>query len=133
MRTSGAGSEVAAGAGRAGRSGWIGWLGRFGFASQGIAFAIVALLALALALGQGGKATDPQGAFNTLADRSWGKVLLVLLAAGFCGYAVWRLAQSIFDRGGEGADAKGFGKRAIQFGQGLLYAGLAATAVRVLL
>jgi hypothetical protein len=133
VQTSGTASEARAGAGRAGRSRWMGWLGRFGFASQGISFAIVALLALALALGKGGKTTDPQGAFKTLEENSWGRILLISLAAGFCGYAIWRFAQSIFDRGDEGGDAKGLGKRAVQFGQGLLYVGLAATAVRVLL
>ena len=111
----------------------MGRLGRFGFAAQGASFAIVAVLALALALGQGGKATDPQGAFVTLARHSWGKPLLVMLAVGFAAYAVWRFAQAFFDRGYEGAGLRGLGKRGVQFVQGSAYAGLAFAAVRVIM
>jgi hypothetical protein len=90
------------------------------------------VLALALALGAGGKATDPNGAFNALARRSWGQGLLVGLAVGFLGYAAWRFAQALFDRGREGREAKGLVKRGVQLAQGILYAGLTVTAVRVL-
>ncbi len=91
------------------------------------------MLALALALGMGGRAADPQGAFAELARHGWTEVLLVLLAAGLAAYAVWRFAQALFDRGGHGSDASGLGRRTIQFFQGLAYTALAVGAVRVLL
>jgi len=117
---------------RAARSRWVGWLGRVGLASQGVCFTIVAVLALELAFGAGGKATDPQGAFRVLATHGWTRALLVLLACGFVSYSVWRLAQALFDRGGHGADPAGLGRRLIQLCQALIYLGFAVGAVRVL-
>jgi Domain of Unknown Function (DUF1206) len=118
---------------RVARSGWVGWLGRIGFAAQGTCFAIIAVLALELAFGGRGRLTDPRGAFAVLAEQSWTRVLLVLLAIGFAAYSLWRLAQSLFDRGGMGSAPAGVGRRLIQLGQAVLYALLTVSAVRVLL
>jgi hypothetical protein len=118
---------------RVARSPWLGWLGRIGFAAQGTCFAIVAALALELAFGRGGRLTDPRGAFIVLAEGGWTRFVLVLLAVGLSGYSIWRLAQAVFDRGGMGSSAAGLGRRAIQFGQAILYALLTVGAVRVLL
>jgi hypothetical protein len=125
--------SVAARARRTARSRWIGVLGRIGLGAQAFCFAIIAVLALALALGLGGRGLDPQGAFIELANHGWTKTLLVLVAVGFACYSVWRFAQALFDRGGQGSDAGGLGRRAIQLVQGLVYAGLTVSAVRVLL
>ena len=65
----------------------MGWLGRIGLAAQGICFTTIAVLALQLALGDGGEATDPQGAFRVLASHGWTRALLVLLVCGFVGSA----------------------------------------------
>lgn len=125
--------EVKHEARRAARSSWVGHLGRFGLVAQAFCFAVIAVLALALALGMGGRAADPQGAFAELARHGWTKVLLLLVAAGFASYAAWRFAQALFDRGGQGSDASGLGRRTIQFFQGVTYTALAVGAVRVLL
>ena len=117
---------------RAARSQWIGRLGRIGFAAQGTCFAIVAVLALELTFWNKGRLTDPRGAFVVLAQSGWTRVLLVLLAVGFAAYSIWRFAQAVFDRGGMGSSPGGLGRRAIQFGQSLLYALLTLSAVRVL-
>jgi hypothetical protein len=124
--------DVQAGVSRAARSRWVGHLGRVGLAAQGVTFTTIAVLALALAAGEGGEATDPQGAFRTLAEQDWTKTLLILLVPGFAAYAVWRFAQALFDRGGQGRDAPGLGRRLIQFVQGLVAVGLAFSVVRVL-
>lgn len=117
---------------RAVRKPWVGWLGRAGFAAQGTCFVIIAVLALELAFGSHGHLTDPRGAFVVLAEDGWTRVLVVFLAIGFGCYALWRLAQAIFDRGGMGTSAGGLGRRAIQLGQAVLYGVLAVAAVRVL-
>src|SRR4029079_17651351 len=68
----------------------------------------------------------------TLADETGGRILLAVVAFGFLGYAIWRLAQAIFDRGGDGDDAKGLAKRAGQLGKAGIYLGLTwATIVLV--
>jgi hypothetical protein len=58
-------------------SGWYAALARTGLVAKGVSFAIVGVLALKLALGDGGKATSRQGALHSLAGSSIGKVLLV--------------------------------------------------------
>jgi hypothetical protein len=118
---------------RAARRPWVGWLGRIGFAAQGTCFAIIAVLALRLAFGGRGKLIDPRGAFAVLAEGSWTRVLLVLLVVGLAAYSLWRLAQSLFDRGGMGSRPGGVGRRLIQLGQAVLYGLLSASALRVLL
>ena len=118
---------------RAARSPWLGYIGRAGVAAQGICFGIIGALAILLAAGAGGTATDPQGALNALAHHGWGKVALALLALGFAAYAVWRLSQALLDRGGMGSDAGGLFRRSIQLVQGLSYALLTFGAVRTLL
>lgn len=117
---------------RAARSPWIGWLGRIGFAAQGTCFAVIAVLALELAFGGAGRLTGPRGAFVVLAQDGWTRVLVVFLAIGFACYAMWRLAQAVFDRGAMGGGLSGLARRAIQLGQGVLYELLAVAAVRVL-
>jgi hypothetical protein len=117
---------------RAGRSPVVGWLGRAGLGAQGACFVIIGVLALALAVGVGGAATDPDGALVTLARHGWTRVLIVFLAVGFAAYAVWRLSQAILDRGGMGSDAGGLARRGIQLVQGLAYVALTATAISTL-
>jgi Domain of Unknown Function (DUF1206) len=89
------------------------------------------VLALGVAAGVGGEATDPRGAMVALAEHGWTEVLLILLAAGFACYAAWRLSQALLDRGGMGTDAGGLGRRAIQLVQGLTYVALTASAISI--
>lgn len=123
----------AARARRAARSRWIGYLGRAGLAAQGICFGIIGVLAIAVAAHAGGETTSPEGALAALGRGGWTRALLFLLAAGFVAYAIWRYAQALLDRGGMGSDAGGLGRRAIQFGQGTIYAFLSWGAIRVIL
>jgi hypothetical protein len=117
---------------RAARSPWIGAAGRIGLAAQGICFGLIGVLAIGLAAGVGGEATDPQGALDALARHGWARVLIVALAVGFAGYTVWRLAQAVFDRGGMGSDGPGLFRRAIQLVQGIAYGFLTWGAANVL-
>ena len=92
---------------RAGDSKAVGWAGRLGLIAMGVSYGLVAVLAILLATGHGGKTTDRQGALQTLAHDGLGRLVVVVLAVGFAGYAVWRFAQAFLDRGEEGTDAKG--------------------------
>jgi hypothetical protein len=117
---------------RAAHSRWLGLAGRAGLAAQGVCFGLVGILAIGLALGAGGKATDPQGALTTLAQHTWSKVLLLVLCVGFACYATWRLSQAVFDRGGMGTSGGGLFRRAIQLFQGLTYVFLTYGAIKTL-
>jgi hypothetical protein len=116
--------------------GWYSWLARIGLVAKGVSFGIVGVLAIKLALGHGGEATSRQGALATLADESFGKVLLALLAFGFAAYAIWRFVQAFAEREDDESEAKGeakkWGKRIGYVGRGLIYAALAVTTVKLL-
>src|SRR5262249_22220789 len=70
------------------------WLARSGLAARGVVFGVIGVLALKLAVGDGGKATNQQGALQTIAHGTFGKFLLVILALGLAGYAIWRLVRA---------------------------------------
>jgi formate hydrogenlyase subunit 3/multisubunit Na+/H+ antiporter MnhD subunit len=99
---------------------------------MGVSYGLVAVLAMQLALGEGGKAADRGGALETIAKDGLGRIVVMLLAVGFAAYAIWRFAQAFFDRKGEGRKPKGLAKRIGYFGRGLIYSALCLTAVAVL-
>jgi hypothetical protein len=113
---------------QAGR-GWYAALARIGLIAKGVSFGIVGILAIELALGEGGKATSREGALQSLAGHDFGKVLLVGLAAGFAAYAAWRVVQAFAERG---EDAGSWGARAGYVGRALIYAALAVGAIKIL-
>ena len=82
------------------------WLARSGFVARGLIYGIIGILAIKLALGDGGTTTNQQGALKTIAHQSFGKTLLILVAVGLGGYALWRLVRAAL-----GARAGGFRHR----------------------
>lgn len=106
------------------------WLSRSGFVARGLIYAIIGILALKLAFGLGGKLTSQQGALHTVAHQPFGTFLLVLLAIGLGGYALWRLTRAAVGHGPEGSD-KAF-DRVAALASGVVYLGLCLLAVRVL-
>jgi hypothetical protein len=116
--------------------GWYAVLARSGLVAKGASYGLVGVLAVKLAFGVGGKATSRQGALQTLAHHTFGKFVLVLLALGLAGYAVWRFVEAVVERDDDGDDKgklKMWGKRAGYVGRGLIYAGLTVSAVKILL
>lgn len=117
---------------RAEDSSWLEGLARAGLAARGVLYVVVGVLALQIAFGKKGEQADKQGALAALARQPFGKVLLVAVAVGFAGYAVWRLVSAFLDTEGDGSDAGGWAKRAGDLGRGLLYGGFFVAAVRLL-
>jgi len=115
---------------RAAGSPALGWLARAGLISRGVVYAVIGVLALGLALGKGGKATNQQGALRTIADGPFGKVLLVLLAVGLGGYALWRLVRAAVGHGREQVDDGT--DRIAALASGIAYTILCVTAVKLL-
>ena len=111
---------------------WLNALARVGLVAKGVSFALVGILAIKLAVASGGKATSRQGALQSLAQQSFGKFLLILLALGFAAYALWRFAQTFFDKNDVGKGAKGLAKRAGYFGSGTIYAILTYSTVKII-
>jgi hypothetical protein len=108
----------------------MGWLARAGLVSRGVVYAVIGVLALKLALGDGGKATNQQGALKTIAHGSFGKALLVLVAIGLAGYAIWRLTRAAVGHGAEQSDDTL--DRVAALASGVAYAILCVTAIKIL-
>ena len=107
------------------------WLSRAGFVARALVYGIIGILALKLAIGQGGKLTNQQGALHTVVKQPFGKVLLVLVAIGLGGYSLWRLVRAAIGHGPEGADS-GF-ERVSAAASGVAYGLICAVAVGILL
>src|SRR4051794_7528378 len=114
------------------RDRWIERGGRAGLVAKGVSFGLVAVLAILVALGHGGKTTDRQGALRTLANKPFGELALIVLAIGFAGYALWRLADAALDWRGEGDDASGLAKRGASVAKAAIYVGLLWATVSIL-
>jgi hypothetical protein len=113
------------------RSDGFEWFARAGFIARGLIYGIVGVLAVKVALGAGGKTTDQQGALQTVARQPLGKLLLILVAAGLGGYALWRLVRALLGHGPEDSDS-GL-DRVAALASGLVYAGLCVVAIKILL
>ena len=106
-------------------------LARAGFVARAVIYGIVGVLAVKLAVGAGGKATDQSGALKTIADQPFGKVMLILVAIGLAGYSLWRLLHALLGHGPEKHD--GTFDRLAALGSGIAYAIVCAIAVDILL
>jgi hypothetical protein len=114
------------------RSATFEWLARAGLVARGVVYAVIGVLALKLALGDGGKATDQQGALKTIAGQPFGKALLIVMAVGLFGYALWRLIRAAVGHGAEG-DRDDTKERLGGLASGLAYGLLCVTAVQIVL
>lgn len=104
------------------------WFARSGLVARGAVYAIVGVLALKLAFGDGGKATTQQGALKTLTKQPSGTILLIAVALGLAGYAAWRLSSAW-----TGRPESGFRARVSALLSGVAYAGLCVTAVKIVI
>ena len=112
---------------------WVERLARFGYAAKGVVYGIVGLLAAQAAFGTGGKTTDTKGALQEIVTQPFGKVLLGVVAIGLFGYVLWQFVQAIKDPEHKGRDTKGILQRIGYAISGIIYAGLALSAVRIIL
>ena len=106
-------------------------LARAGFVSRGVIYAVIGILALKVALGDGGKTTNQSGALKTIANQPFGEGLLILVAIGLAGYALWRLFRALLGHGPEDTDSGA--DRIAALASGVTYALFCAIAVEILL
>lgn len=106
-------------------------IARFGYSCKAVIYLTVGLLAIAAATGQGGRVTDTSGALRELLARPFGHVLLIVLGAGLCGYAVWRLADAWADPDRHGTGMRGLVTRVGHVVRAVIYGGLGIEALRL--
>ena len=123
--------EAKAGGERVARSEGFEWLARAGFAARGVIYVLVGVLALDLAFGDGGSEASQQGALRTIGDQPLGAVLLILVAIGLAGYALWRFVHALLGHGKERSSSGS--ERVAALGSGIVYAGLCVAAIKLLL
>lgn len=113
---------------------WVRSLSRFGFYTKGILFVVIGISAIFLAAGlRGGRISDPVGAMAAIAQFAYGKLLLVILAAGAVGHGVWNILRGVADVDDTGKGIKGIIARSASVGIGIFYFILAWTALEIVL
>lgn len=109
---------------------WVDGMARFGYVAKGVVYATIGLLAMLETLGVGGKTASPDGAMQSIGSRPLGGFLLVLLAAGLAGYALWKVVQGVMDPDDRGSDAHGIVRRVAYVGSGAIHGLLSYTAAQ---
>ncbi|MFL5515833.1 MAG: DUF1206 domain-containing protein [Gemmatimonadales bacterium] len=111
---------------------WIEVLARVGYAAKAVLYGTIGLLAARAAFGwNGGRATDTRGAMEAVHEAPYGRHILLLIAAGLAGYALWRLVEAVTDPENRGTRAKGLALRAGSAVRGLVHGALALAAFRL--
>jgi hypothetical protein len=112
---------------------WMVLLARLGYAIKGVVYIVIGFLAVQLASGNGGKATDQRGAIQTISKLPLGNFLLIVVTIGLVGFALWCFIQALFDAEGKGRDAKGIIARIGYAFVGAAYLILAYGTLRVVM
>lgn len=104
-------------------------LARFGFYTKGFIFIVVGMLALLVAFEQqGGELADPIGALATIAEKPYGRILLIIFIVGALGQGAWNVLRGIADTDGAGGGVQGYFRRGIAVGVGIFWLWLAWSA-----
>ncbi len=106
-------------------------LARFGFVAKALLWAVVALIAIEVARGDRRKAQGEEGAILELARQPFGEILLIALAVGLAGYALWRVRIALLGPPGE-SGASAAAERVGSVVLALSYAALCFYTVRFL-
>ena len=107
-------------------------LERVGYIVRGALYAVMGGLALGLALGIGGSATDPAGSLLWIVGNPAGKALLLAVIAGLGAYSLWGFVRAIFDPLHRGDDPPGIADRLGFAWSGIAYASIVVFALKLL-
>lgn len=105
-------------------------LARAGLVARGVVYGVIGILSIGLAAGVGGKTTSQTGAMKTIAHQPFGTVVLIALAIGLAGYAIWRLLEGA--SGWQADEKASTGHRVSAVASGIGYAVLCGVAIEVL-
>jgi len=106
-------------------------LARLGYVCKAFIYTIVGSLAIAAALRRGGRITDTSGALRVILVQPYGRAMLLVLAVGLSGYAVWRILDAIRDPDRHGTAFKGIVTRIGNLVRAAIYGGLGVESFRL--
>lgn len=104
-------------------------LARLGYGARGVVHGLVGGLALLAAIGSGGQTGGSRSALQTLLSQPFGQFWLILIAIGLFGFCAWRFLEALTDADRRGSDMKGWAIRGAHLISGVIYAGLAISAI----
>jgi hypothetical protein len=107
-------------------------LARAGYLARGTIYILVGVLAFRLADGVGSKPASQQGALRTIADQTFGHALLLVMAVGLAGYALFRLTQAFVGETPEAGKQSAF-DRIGALGSAVAYGAFCAISISLLL
>ncbi|MEU8149606.1 DUF1206 domain-containing protein [Nonomuraea sp. NPDC048901] len=116
---------------QAASSRWLEGLARGGFVACGVNYLLIGVLAIQIGVGAGGEAADTSGAMHAVIAYPGGLVLLWLVAVGFAGLALWRLAEVVY--GQASPNGQTVTKRLASLGRAVMYIALCIGIVTFLL
>jgi len=105
-------------------------LARVGLAARATIYLLIGIFAALLAFGKRPPEADQRGAMQEVARHTGGFAVLIALAVGLGGYALWRFSEAAFGVVGQGRKK---GPRIQSFFRGCIYAFFTATADNLLL
>jgi flagellar basal body-associated protein FliL len=114
---------------QAANSPWLDRAARLGFLAKGLVYALIGVLAFAIAMGDQQRA-DQKGALQAIAAKPGGSVVLWLMVLGFVAYAGWRFSEAAFGRRDETDEKKRTAKRFGSAANGAIYLAFAVLAFR---
>jgi len=118
---------------RASESTWLEGLARAGLATRGLLYLVTGALAVQVARGHGDERADKQGALQAVARQPLGRLLVLVMAVGLSGYALWRFVEAIVGPGDERDSSKATMKRVACAARGVLYTAFFLSAVQLLI
>jgi Domain of Unknown Function (DUF1206) len=107
-------------------------LARAGLVARGVLYGMLGVLAILLATHSTRTPTDQTGAMQAIDRQPFGHGLLVAVAIGLGGYALWRFLQAVAGQGPEGGGDHSTTGRIAAAASGCVYAVLCALAVSIL-
>ncbi|GIE92726.1 DUF1206 domain-containing protein [Paractinoplanes rishiriensis] len=124
-------SNVKHTASRAADSKPLEYVARTGFVGYGIIHLLFAWIAFQVAFQGSGQDTDQSGALHTIARAPFGKFLLIVIAVGLAGMAIWQAFEAAIGESGP-RDRQAMFERVLSGFRAILYIWFAWTAYKVI-
>jgi hypothetical protein len=111
---------------------WVKTLGQIGVAAIGVVYLLLAWIALQVAFGSSDQSADNTGALKEIAEKPFGKALLVIMAIGLGFFAIWQFIEAAIGYQQKDGGEKVF-KRISAVAKGLFGAALGIQALKLVL